>query len=420
MRQTLFPRAAACLWGAVVFMPVGLNYLGFFLLLLSMLLAGDLRERAARVRAHPMWWPLVALTLWQAAILLLRPHYAETGQNAVHGLRISLTVALALALRRDEAVWALRGFGAIVLFNLLYLAVFYTMLMRFGVVPPLPTALEPMVLLRGNKSINDALIFTVVGAAAAAAGLALLLRQRPYLAVAAFGLTGVVLVIINTNLPSRTSLLALLVVLPLLCVHQWRRRWRALAVALVIGGALAGVAAWNAPPRVSQLLSLGVQELEAARNGAVSEGSWVVRYHMYTRTAEMVAEKPLLGWGIGAWNSQWRARGPALLADYNMPHNDYLWMAAQTGVPGALALLALLLAGVWRAWRQPGLRGRVAFGAMLILLLATAVNSALRDAQIGLSLPWIALLLLRMADEPDGAWAEVLPVRWRPPAADEG
>ncbi|RYY94547.1 MAG: hypothetical protein EOO24_24535, partial [Comamonadaceae bacterium] len=108
MRQLFLTRAAACLWGAVVFMPVGLNYLGFFLLLLAMLLAGDLRERLSRLRAHPMWWPLVALTAWQVLVLALRPHYPETGQNLVHGLRISLTVALALALRRDEAVWALR------------------------------------------------------------------------------------------------------------------------------------------------------------------------------------------------------------------------------------------------------------------------------------------------------------------------
>ena len=412
MRQLFLTRAAACLWGAVVFMPVGLNYLGFFLLLLSMLFAGDLRERLARLRAHPMWWPLLGLTLWQLLVLLLRPHYPETGQNLVHGMRISLTVALALALRRDEAVWALRGFVAITLFNFAYQAVFYTVLLKFHVMPPMPGFLQPMIMLVGNKSINDALVFTVAGAAAAALGLALL-RRRPMLALGAFAVTGAVLFIINTNLPSRTSLLALLAVLPLLCVHQWRQRWRVLLAALALGGVLMGVAAWNAPPQVRHLMAQGVQELEAARQGAVSEGSWVVRYHMYTKTAQMVAERPLLGWGIGAWNSEWRKRSPPLLADYNMPHNDYLWMGSQSGVPGALLLLALMLAGVWAAWRRPDLTGRMAFGAMLILLLATAVNSALRDAQIGLSLPWVALLFLRLAGEPGRAWAEVLPRRWR-------
>jgi len=407
MRRLFLTRAAACLWGAVVFMPVGLNYLGLFLLLLSMLLAGDWRERAARLRSHPMWWPLVALTLWQLLVLVVRPHYPETGQNLVHGMRISLTVALALALRRDEALWALRGLLAITVVNVLYIAVFYGLILS-GITPPVPPSLfRSVIFLTGNKSINNALIFTILGAAAAAAGLALL-RRRPLPALAAFGVTALVLVIVNFNLPSRTSLLALLMVLPLLCVHQWRRRWRALLAALALGGVLVGVAAWHAPPHLRHLMALGAQEIEAARQGEVSEGSWVVRYHMYTQTAQMIAERPLLGWGIGAWNSEWRQRGPALLADYNMPHNDYLWMGAQAGVPGALLLLALILAGVWAAWRRPDLSGRMAFGAMLILLLATAANSALRDAQIGLSLLWAAMVFLRLAGEPDAPWRELL------------
>ena len=81
----------------------------------------------------------------------------------------------------------------------------------------------------------------------------------------------------------------------------------------------------------------------------------------------------------------------------------------ETGVPGALMLLATMLAGVWAAWRRPDLTGRVAFGAMLILLMATSVNSALRDAQIGLSLLWVALLFLRLAGESGRPWADVLP-----------
>jgi hypothetical protein len=44
------------------------------------------------------------------------------------------------------------------------------------------------------------------------------------------------------------------------------------------------------------------------------------------------------------------------------------------------------------------------------------VNSALRDAQIGLSLLWVAMVCLRLAREPaDSAepWREVPPRRWQ-------
>ena len=191
-------------------------------------------------------------------------------------------------------------------------------------------------------------------------------------------------------------MLALLIVLPAICLHQLRRQWKPLVLALTLGAAALAVIAWQAP-QLEQKIQVGVAEIEAAKTGAVSEGSWVVRYHMYTQTARMIAERPLAGWGIGAWNSEWRRRGPPLLADYNMPHNDYLWMGSQAGLPGLLALLAIIVTGVWQAWKRPDLTGRVAFAVMLILLLATAVNSALRDAQIGLAILWIAMLTLRRA-----------------------
>ncbi|MFT4267283.1 MAG: O-antigen ligase family protein, partial [Xenophilus sp.] len=259
----------------------------------------------------------------------------------------------------------------------------------------------------------NALLFTLLGACAAAVGLALLARRRPGAGLAAFGATVAGLVIVNFNLVSRTSLLALLAALPLICVHQWRRQWRTLALALALGGAVLGLAAWKAPKGIEQRLALGMQEIDAARTGTISEGSWVVRYYMYTETARMIAERPLAGWGIGAWNSEWRRRGPPLLADYNMPHDDYLWMGSQTGLPGALALLAVVLAGVWQGWKRPDLTGRLAFASMLVLLIATSVNSALRDAQIGLSLLWIAMVALRMAGEPGMPWLPLLPKRWR-------
>ncbi|MDI3384379.1 O-antigen ligase family protein [Xenophilus aerolatus] len=416
MRRLLLPRAAACLWGAVVFMPVGVNYLGFFLLLLAMLVAGDWRERAARVRQHPLWWPVMAFLVWQLAVLAFGRHYPETPVNLWHGLRLTATMLMALALTRDEAVWAARGFLAIAFFNIVYLAVFYAILLKLGVMPPMPALLKPMIMLVGNKSINNALLFTLLGAAAAAYGFHVLTQQRPYLAFASFGVTVAALVIVNSNLPSRTSLLALLLVLPAICIHHWRRRWRVLLAVLLAGAAVLAVAVWNAPPFIEQKLATGVQEIEAAKSGTVSEGSWVVRYYMYTETARMILEKPLTGWGIGAWNSEWRQRGPALLADYNMPHNDYLWMGSQTGFPGLLALLAIVLTGVWQGWKRPDLTGRIAFAAMLVLLMATSVNSALRDAQIGLSLLWIAMVCLRLAREPVDSgepWREVPPVRWQ-------
>ena len=404
MSRNWLVRPAAALWGFVVFMPVGVNYGAFALLLLALVVAGGWRERAQRVRHHALWWPVVAYVAWTLLVLAFGAHYPQTPSNIVHGLRIAATVLMALALSREEAVWALRGFLAMSVAGLAMIALYYS------VGFPMTEAFRGLLVLVGNKSISNALLLTIFGATAAVLGLALLTGHRPWRALVAFGFTVAVVAVITLTLLSRTSLLALLLAIGLACVHQWRRQLRALAVAMVLGGAVVGVAVWQTPT-VQHKFELGVQELEAAQAGAVSEGSWVVRYYMYRDTARMIMDKPLTGWGIGGWTEQWHLRGPKLLADYNMPHNDFLWMGAQAGLPGALSLLAIILVGLWQAWRRPDLTGRFALMAMFVLLVATSANSALRDAQIGLSLLWVAMIYLRLVQEPGEPWLEVWPRR---------
>jgi len=404
-------------WGLTVFMPVGVPYLAAILMLLALLIAGDWRERARRLRANPMWWPIMAYVAWTLVVLALRPWYPETPSNLAHGLRIAATLLMALALTRDEAIWALRGFLLMALFNIVLIAMFWTAIALHIYFP----VLEPwrgVIFLVGNKSISNALLFTILGATAAVFGLQALSEHRPLRALSAFAVTLAVIVIITFSLPSRTSLLALLLVIPAACVHQWRGRLKVLALALAAVGAIVAVGLWNSPA-VQQKFELGVQELEQAQTGAVSEGSWVVRYYMYRDTGRMILDRPWMGWGIGGWTAQWHLRGPKLLADYNMPHNDFLWMGSQAGIPGALCLLTIMLTGVWVGWRRDDLYGRYAFVAQLIALIATNANSALRDAQIGLSLLWVSTIYLRLAQEQGDAWRGLFPRRGAPALAGD-
>jgi len=405
MLRTYAVRHAATFWGFAVFMPVGVNYAAMLLLLIAMLATPARRERAARVRAHPLWWFIVAYLAWTLLVLAFGAHYKETGSNLWHGIRIALTMLMALALARDEAVWALRGFLAAAVLSLVIVLLSFTV----GL-PPLQIW-HSLTIMDGNKAINNALLFSLVGTTCAVVGLAHLGdARRWHWAGPALTVTVVMAIVVTFMLINRTSLLGMLVAIMAACVHQWRGRLRALAVAVCAVAALASVLIWQAPA-VQHKFELGMQEIEAAQAGAVSEGSWIVRYYMYRDTGAMIADKPLAGWGIGGWTSQWHLRGPKLLANYNMPHNDFLWMGAQAGIPGLLSLLAIVLAGVWVAWRRPDLTGRIGFAGMLTLLVATSANSSMRDAQIGLSLLWIAFVYLRMVGEAGSPWREVLPAR---------
>ena len=389
-------------WGLVVFMPVGVTYLSALLLLATMLVAGGGRERYARLRANPLWWPVMAYFAWTFIVLAIGPHYPETGSNLFHGIRIGLTMLMAMALTREEAIWALRGFLLIAALNILLVVVFYAV-GGFHIWSPL----RAVVMEVGNKSISNALLFSVVASTAAVWGIAQIAAHKPLRAIPAFVLMLGLGLVVALPLTSRTSVLALLLVIPVVCIHQWRSHLKMLVGALVLGAVVMGAGLYQLP----QLQ----QEIEEAQAGAVFKGSWAIRYYMYRDTGLMIADRPLTGWGIGGWTDQWHKRGPALLADSNMPHNDFLWVGSQGGLPALLSLLVIMVAAVWQAWKRPDIAGRYALAATLIALIASSVNSAMRDAQIGLALLFISMVYLRLAQErqdPDpwrGLWPQRLP-----------
>ncbi len=383
-------RFAALFWGLVVFMPVGVNYLAFFALIACMLALGGRMERLRRVREHPLFWPLAVYVLWTVLVLAFQPlRYAETPSNLWHGARIVLTLALALALTQDEAVWAMRGFVLAAACGLLVIAA------HFALGLPPPPVLKNLVEYAGNKSIANAVLLSLLAGSALVFALACAGRVRQVAVLVAL----LLLAVIVFALPNRTALLVVLLAVPAATIHQWRHRKRRMLVFVAVA-VMASAVFVTVLPATRARLAQGVDEMEMAAAGEVARTSWNLRVQMARHTTRMMLERPWMGWGIGGWNDQWRKRAPPLIADLNMPHNDFLWMGAQAGVPGALSWLAIMLAACWAGWRRRDLTGRLAFVAALTLLFSALVNSATRDGVIGLSLLWIVGLYLRLASEP--------------------
>jgi O-antigen ligase len=400
MPQLPVVRWAALFWGFAAFFPIGLNYAAFIGLALAMAWQGGWPERLARLRQTPNWWPSWLFVGWTALVLAFGPAYPETPSNALHALRIVLTLWLALALARDEAVWALRGFGLGLAASLALVALNETV----GLPPG--AAWDSIIRYGGNKSLANAVLMAL------AAGTGLLLmpilsaRQRLGAAVLSLGALGVLVWVLH----SRTAWLIVLACAVAGLLHQLRARRQEQVLAVALAAALT-LGAGLLVPGVKDRVALGVKEIASAYEGhAVDAGSsWGIRFRMYSETAAMVRDQPLWGWGIGGWSAQWKQRVEPALADSNMPHNDFLWMGAQAGLPGALLLLWLVAAGLPAAWRRHDLSGRLGVAALLTMLIAVATNSALRDASIGLSLWFIALVYQRLSTEPESVWLEALP-----------
>ena len=388
-------RWMAFFWGLMLFMPVGMNYLAFVLLLVVMLAQGQVQGRVLRLRQSPAWWPGVFFLGWTLVVLAIQPvYYPETAANLFHGLRIVATLTIALALTRDEASWALRGFVIGGLASLLIIAI--------HLLANLPPSVISISLVRygGNKSLSNAVLFSLLGAWAF---IMLLETRNMRHRVLALLLTVACVAVIVWVLPSRTSLLIMVLSLLAASIHRLRRhRLRAAAAIAAVFLSFTFLVAMQ--PKMQERFALGLIELQQARSGVITNSSWGVRYTMNELTSKMMLERPLTGWGIGSWNRLWTERAPENVRGFNMPHNDYLWMGAQAGLPGLLGMLALVLSGLGAAWQRRGPAGQLGLVAVLTLAFAAVVNSALRDAAIGLSLIFVVGVLLRLAisaDEPD-------------------
>lgn len=374
-------------WGLVVFMPVGMNYLALLLLLLAVLLQGGYRSRLDRLKGHPVAWPLVFFVLWTLFIFSTQSFmFAETPSNLFHSLRIALTLALAVSLSAVESRLAVKCILVAWLLGLIYMGGH-----ALGLFPDFQH-LQHLYLVTGNNTIGVSISLGML----AAAGVVYALEHRGAARWLASLLVLSSLMVILFVLTRRGSALGFFIALFIVSIHRWRNQPGRLMLALAASLVFVGMA--FSVPQVRQGFDRGVSEASRALDGEVSHASWNVRIQMVKHTSDMILDRPWTGWGIGGWNQQWRVRVPPMLADYNMPHNDLLWMGAQAGVVGALSWLSLMLAACWTGWRRRNWQAQAALAVAVVALFSALVNSATRDAVIGLPMLWILGVFLSQAE----------------------
>jgi O-antigen ligase/tetratricopeptide (TPR) repeat protein len=135
---------------------------------------------------------------------------------------------------------------------------------------------------------------------------------------------------------------------------------------------------------------IGLAAVEAARGGGLSrrfaslaalheDASLLNRFPLYRAALRMIEERPLVGGGLDTFSMlypRYREREPASTpADVmpNAPHNGYLQLATETGLPG-LAAYAYLLAIVFRRLLSTGRATGVARQASLATACAASIS----------------------------------------------
>ncbi|HEX8977757.1 MAG TPA: O-antigen ligase family protein [Solirubrobacteraceae bacterium] len=129
---------------------------------------------------------------------------------------------------------------------------------------------------------------------------------------------------------SRSSLGALLVGLGVLAALRWRPT-RALYIALAV--VLIGAVAVAASPRTFGL-NQGVNGASSGRGGLISGG------------IALFGERPVWGYGSGSFETEYRRHHRATATSLTASHTIPVTVAAEQGVIGELAYIALVLAAV--------------------------------------------------------------------------
>jgi len=344
--------ALAIARGAALFVAIGaaavppLVSLASVVMLAAFAALPDAWPRLRRVLAEPLGRGVLALLvvlLLALAVGLLRLPAAQALHGAL-GWRHLLMLPVVLALFDDPRARQRFALGFIAFAVVAALA--SIVMLALGL-----TYKEghlPGVLLR--NPVTQALTFAV---AAFLAALLVATRQvgprwlRVALALAAAGLVAQ-LVFAQTGRSGQVALLVMATVSFLLLLRGRAR------VAALVALPLLAAAAYSASPVLQQRYTLALTEMRNAAD-LPEYSSMGIRVIIWQTSAALVAERPLLGYGIGGFAPAYAERIKAIHSGgwkampTGDPHNQYLYLWAEAGVLGLLGF-ALFIVG---AARQP-------------------------------------------------------------------
>ena len=258
-----------------------------------------------------------------------------------------------------------------ILVGLLALAAVASFLARL--MPSLIVVEEPGILLRNHTTQGMAFVAGTALAVLLAWGRPASPRQR-WLALGALLLFFANIALIATG---RSAHVAILIAGAIAgaAVLRGRQRWWVLVLI-----PLAGALTLASSPMVRDRFTEAYGELGTVQTSP-SETSMGLRLIIWPTTLDLIAQRPLLGYGVGGFApayanlihqrySDWRA------AEAKDTHNQYLHVMVEAGIPGVLAFL-YFVAGVLRQRAPPPYRG-VGLALFAAWLATSLLNSHLQ------------------------------------------
>ncbi len=378
---------AAAFLGFSIPISVALDNALLALIAVLWLAGGNLKGRFAAIAANPVALAALALFGMLAAGLLYGERYPGDGLRYLAKYDKLLFIPIFITLFRDARAreLALRWFCA-------------AMVLSFVV-----AELVALGLLEGNALLNRPLGYIGAFKASITHGLlsafaaflfalsALREERWPrrilFAVLALIAVKNVILISI-----SRTAYLVLALLILYLAVARFGRRGLAAACLLLIAlfaAAYGGSAVFR--ERVDTVVSASgtLQYRWPSRESVTDRLKW------YQRSLEIVRENPILGAGTGSYPRAFAGTaGETASAPTPNPHNEYLLIAAQTGLVGLVLLLCLFISQFALAGRLASpLETQIARALVIAMATGCLFNSLLLDHADGLFYAWLTGVL---------------------------
>lgn len=340
----------------------------FGLAWLLLLLGGDYRRQLAVLRGNPAAGLALALFAWMLIGVGYSIATPEAALDMLGKYRELLYIPLLILLLREarQRRWALAAFLAAMLLTLAlsYLNAGFNLGIGKG------DAANPVVFksyIAQSILLALSLYFFALFAARE--------KRRAWksLWIALALLSAYNVLFLSHGRSGYVLLLALLALL----LFQWLR-WRGLLLSLLLGGALLGLSYQFSAP-LQQRVDAALNNIHNYQSNTRAETSVGLRLEFYQHSARLFLQHPWLGVGTGGFAPAYAAQvAPGQRQTSANPHNEYLLIAVQWGLPGLLLFLSLLF-GLF--WLSPRLGPAAPFvqGLLLMMAVGSLFNSLLLD-----------------------------------------
>jgi O-antigen ligase len=367
------PRNILLVLPFTLFFPIGIMYGFLAIFIIASIMSGGLQEKINFIRNSPIFLPASLLLI----ISLLNSFFISSQANHPfqHLLHYQIYFVLLMLISVGGGEWQKKSID-IFLIGAIYGSSLFFLTRIFDF--PKWIIFRDYIHYAGNKSVSLGIFLAIAAAISLLYSLHVNDIKKKILYVLIYIYSSIAVLFFAVTRSGHVALI-LLSVLAIAMNFKFRRTSLILPMLLSILIAFS----WQSSSLFKERTTRLFNDLKIFSKGG-TPSTEAVRLEFFIHTGEMIAEKPLMGHGVGAWRAQYPERAKGLITEgMSAPHNDYLLYWAELGIPGLMALGWIWFSLIRAGRNLHNLQGQILITLTVATIIGGLTNTILRDWRFG-------------------------------------